>query len=160
MDDWQARVDAVWEAAGERGEEATLAAIDALVAERDPGDPLALFEAAGARDFAGREAEAEPLYRAALDAGLAEPQRGQAVIQLASTLRNRERPEEALSLLRDLLHEHPDHELADAARAFAALALFDAGLPAAALREALDALAPRLPRYSRVVTAYAAELED
>ncbi|WP_314148396.1 tetratricopeptide repeat protein [uncultured Leifsonia sp.] len=160
MDDWQERIDAVWHAAGERDEQETVAAIDALVAERDPGDPIALFEAAGARDFAGREAEAEPLYRAALDAGLAEPQRSQAIIQLASTLRNLDRPEEALGMLRDLLQEHPGHELAGAAHAFAALALFDSGLPAAALREALDALAQRLPRYGRAVAAYAAELED
>lgn len=160
MDDWQHRVDAVWAAAAERGEEATLAAIDALTAERPAGDPAALFESASARDFANREAEAEPLYRAALAAGLAEPARGQAVIQLASTLRVLGRPAEALELLRDLLQETPVHELRDAAHAFAALALFDEGLSAEALREALGALAPHLPRYGRAVTAYAAELED
>jgi hypothetical protein len=38
--------------------------------------------------------------------------------------------------------------------------LFDDGMPADALREALGALAPHLPRYGRAVTAYAAALDD
>ncbi|MEY9953759.1 tetratricopeptide repeat protein [Leifsonia sp. EB34] len=160
MDDWRQRVDAVWATAHEVGEQATVAAIDALVAERPADDPVALFEAAGARDFAGREAEAEPLYRAALANGLAEPERGQAIVQLASTLRNLGRPGDALALLRDFLAAEPDHPLADAARAFAALALFDDGLPADALRQALRALVPHLPQYGRAVEAYAAALDD
>lgn len=160
MDDWQARVSAVWAAADTAGEAATVEAIDALVAERPSDDALALFEAAGARDFAGRGAEAEPLYRAALANDLAEPERGQAIVQLASTLRNLDRPDESLAILRDFLLAEPEHPLADAARAFAALALFDDGLPADALREALGALAPHLPRYGRSVEAYAAALDD
>ena len=160
MDDWRQRVDAVWAAADDAGEAATVAAIDALVAERPEGDAEALFEAAGARDFAGREAEAEPLYRAALAADLGEPERGQAIVQLASTLRNLDRPDEALGLLRDFLLAEPEHPLADAARAFVALALFDDGFPADALREALGALAPHLSRYGRAVAAYAAALDD
>jgi hypothetical protein len=123
-------------------------------------DPVALFEEAGEHDSAGREEEAEPLYRQALAEGLAEPYRSQAVIQLASTIRNLGRQDETLELLRDLLAEQPEHELADAAHAFAALALFDQGLHAEALREALTALARHLPRYQRSVIAYAAELED
>ena len=55
-DDWRDRVDAVWADADDTNEEATLAAVDALVAERPADDAEALFEAAGARDFAGREA--------------------------------------------------------------------------------------------------------
>ncbi|MEY9850416.1 tetratricopeptide (TPR) repeat protein [Leifsonia sp. EB41] len=160
MDDWRQRVDAVWATADERGEEGTVASIDALVVERPEGDPVALFEAAGARDFAGREAEAEPLYRAALANGLTEPERGQAIVQLASTLRNLGRPGEALALLRDLLEAEPEHPLAGAAHAFAALALFDDGLPADALRESLRALVPHLPQYGRAVEAYAAALDD
>ncbi|MFF2051615.1 tetratricopeptide repeat protein [Leifsonia sp. NPDC058194] len=160
MDDWQQRVDAIWDDAAERGEEATLAAILALAAERPSGDPLALSESAGAYDYAGREAEAEPLYRAALDAGLPEPERSRATIQLASTLRNLDRPEEAVELLRDLLADRPHDPLAADARAFAALALFDLGLGAEALREALAALVPHLARYGRAVSAYAAELDD
>ena len=160
MDDWRQRVDAVWAAADDAGEDATLAAIDELVAERPVTDAEALFEAAGARDFAGREVDAEPFYRAALAHGLVEPYRGQAIVQLASTLRNLDRPAEALILLRDFLAAEPEHPLADAARAFAALALFDDGMRADALREALAALAPHLLQYGRAVTAYAAALED
>lgn len=160
MDDWRQRVDAVWAEAEELGEQGTVDAIDSLVAERAPDDPGALFESAGARDFAGREAEAEPLYRAGLAQGLAEPERGQAIVQLASTLRNLDRADESLALLRDFLLAEPGHPLADAAKAFAALALFDGGLHADALREALDALAPHLPRYRRAVEAYAAALDD
>jgi tetratricopeptide (TPR) repeat protein len=158
--DWRRRVDEVWATADDAGEEATLAAIDALVAEQPANDPEALFEAAGARDFAGQEVDAEPFYRAALAHGLTEPYRGQAIVQLASTLRNLDRPAESLSLLRDFLAAEPEHPLADAARAFAALALFDDGMRADALREALAALAPHLPRYARAVTAYAAALDD
>jgi len=159
MGEWQRRIDAVWDDAATRGEEATLAAILALAAER-PDDALGMYETAGAYDFAGREAEAEPLYRRALDAGLAEPERTRATIQLASTLRNLDRPEEAVELLRDLLAARPDDPLAADARAFAALALFDLGLHADALRESLTALSPHLGRYGRAVGAYAAELDD
>lgn len=160
MDDWQQRIDAVWEAAAGRPEEETVAAVLALTAERPESDPAALYESAGAYDFAGREAEAEPLYRRALAAGLAEPERSRAVIQLASTLRNLDRPAEAVELLRDLLAARPDDPLAPDARAFAALALHDLGLHAEALRESLAALGPHLGRYGRAVAAYAAELDD
>ncbi|WP_431277278.1 tetratricopeptide repeat protein [Leifsonia poae] len=156
--EWQERVDAVWGSAGENSEDEVVAAIDALVAERGETDAVALFESAGARDFAGREAEAEPLYRRALELGLEEPQRAQAMIQLASTLRNLGRADESVALLQRELAEHPEHPLADAARAFLALALHDAGEPTAALRVALAALAPRLPQYGRAVAAYAEEL--
>ncbi|MGO4535480.1 tetratricopeptide repeat protein [Leifsonia sp. 2MCAF36] len=159
-DDWRQRVDAVWATADDAGEEATLAAIDELVAKRPANDAEALFEAASARDFAGREADAEPFYRAALAHGLGEPFRGQAIVQLASTLRNLDRAAESLSLLRDFLAAEPEHPLADDARAFAALALFDDGMHADALREAIGALAPHLTRYGRAVTAYAAALDD
>lgn len=157
MGDWQQRVDAVWAMAYERAESETLAAIEALVAERPSSDPNALFEAAGARDFVGREAEAEPLYREALAGGLPEPWRGQAVIQLASTLRNLGHPAQAMALLNDMLRAHPAHELRDAARAFLALALLDLGRSADAVREALHTLAPHLPLYGRAVSAYADE---
>jgi tetratricopeptide (TPR) repeat protein len=160
MDDWQQRIDAVWDTAADRPEHETVAAVLAIAAERPEGDPAALYETAGAYDFAGREDEAEPLYRRALTAGLAEPERSRATVQLASTLRNLDRPAEAVQLLRDLLADRPDDPLAADARAFAALALHDLGLHAEALRESLTALAPHLGRYGRAVSAYAAELDD
>ena len=91
----------MWTDAGSRSEPEVEAAIESLVAERPADDALAVFELAGVRDYVGREAEAEPLYRRALELGLDEPQHGQAVIQLASTMRNLGRPDEALVLLRE-----------------------------------------------------------
>jgi hypothetical protein len=95
------------------------------------------------------------LYRAALSSGLDGDRRSQAVIQLASSLRNIDDPEAAIELLRDAA---PDHVTGDAAQAFLALALHDAGHTAAALRVALRALAPTLPLYAGAVVAYADEL--
>ena len=60
MDEWQHRVSAVWATAEGMADLDVVAAIDALVAEREPDDAAALFEAASARDYAGLEAEAEP----------------------------------------------------------------------------------------------------
>lgn len=159
MSDWDARVEAAWLQAGELDEAEVVARIDALVAERPADDARALLEAAGARDYAGLEVDAEPLYRRALERGLDEPYRAQAVIQLASTLRNLGRADESVTMLRDELAAHPHHELADAVRAFLALALATSGDTLAAASVALGALAPHLPRYSRAVASYADELQ-
>jgi len=99
-----------------------------------------------------------PFYRAALAAGLDDARRAQVVIQYASTVRNLGRPEESLDLLRAEFAGQPDHPLADAAAAFAALALASAGRPTEGLVAALHALAPHLPRYQRAVNAYADDL--
>lgn len=160
VDDWTTRVATVWADAGSRSEPEVEAAIESLVAERPADDAIAVFELAGVRDYVGREAEAEPLYRRALELGLDEPQHGQAIIQLASTVRNLGRPDDALTLLRETFAAHPEHPLADAATAFAALALADTGAEREALVAALRALAPHLPGYGRAVTAYADELLD
>jgi len=64
-DDWQHRVDAVWADAAKLTDDELVARIDALAAERDPGDATALAERGGARDSTGREEEAVALYRAA-----------------------------------------------------------------------------------------------
>lgn len=155
MTDWDARVEAVW--ADERLTDAErIPLIDALASERGPDDARALFERAGARDSAGIETAAVELYRAALAAGLDEEHRTQAVIQLASTLRNLGEIADALELLR--AERGRGGAFADAASAFYALALASAGEPRAAAAVALEALAPHLPRYTRSVTAYAREL--
>ena len=159
-DEWRARVAAVWADAASLGDDEVIARIDALAAGRGADDAIALYEAGGARDSAGREAEAEPLYLAALEAGLPEPERSQAIIQLASTVRNLGRPEESLELLRAEFAAKPDHPLADAATVFAALALHDLGRTTEALSATIAALAPHLPAYRRSVTAYAAALLD
>lgn len=156
-DDWQDRVDAVW-ADGSLGELDVVAAIDALAAERADDDPIALFERAGARDSAGLEADAEALYRRALEIGLDDERRTRATIQLASTIRNLGKIDEALAMLRAEYERKPGGDLHDAVAAFYALALASADDPAQAASVALTALAPHLTRYTRSVTGYAAEL--
>jgi tetratricopeptide (TPR) repeat protein len=157
--DWQERVDAVW-ADASLSEDAVVAAIDALADERPADHPVALFERAGARDSAGREAEAEVLYRRALAIGLDDGRRTRATIQLASTIRNLGQTDEALALLRAEYEREPRGELHDAAAAFYALALVSAGEAVTAASVALEALAPHLPRYTRSVRGYAAELRE
>jgi len=157
-DTWQSRIDAVWQAAPDMAELDVVGAIDALVAERPEDDPLALFEAAGARDSAGLEAEAEPLYRRALELGLPEHVAPRATIQLASTLRNLGKVDESIVLLEAQLHAHPADEWTGATAAFLALGLVSRGSEREAASVALSALADYLPLYQRSVRGYAAEL--
>lgn len=153
-DDWERRVAEAWASFGSRDEQASLELIDGLAAERPAGDPAGLYERASARDAIGREAEAVPLYRRALAAGLPEDRRRRAVIQLASSLRNIGEPAEAAALLTAELAVASD-ELDDAVRAFLALALADSGREREAVSVALTALAHRLPGYQRAVGEYA-----
>jgi hypothetical protein len=155
-DDWDARVAAFWATADDERADEAVAGMRALVAERPADDPRALYELASAHDFVGREAEAVPLYRAALDGGLDPQHRPLAVIQLASSLRNVGEAREAVALLEGL----PDDAHAPGRDAFLALALHDAGRPTEALAVALRRLAPALPEYGRAVAAYAHELAD
>ncbi|GAA2889015.1 tetratricopeptide repeat protein [Microbacterium esteraromaticum] len=158
-DEWQSRIDAVW-ADGALSDHERIARIDALAAELGAGHPVALFERAGARDSAGEEEAAEPLYRAALDAGLDPERRTRAIIQLASTIRNLGRVDESLQLLADEYERTRSAAMADEAAAFYALALVSSGDPVRGASIALEALAPHLTRYTRSVTGYAAELLD
>ncbi|WP_029145404.1 tetratricopeptide repeat protein [Microbacterium luticocti] len=158
-DDWQRRIDAVW-ADDALDDDDRVAAIDALAAELGDEHPVALFERAGARDSAGRETEAEPLYRAALGAGLDPGRRTRAVIQLASTIRNLGHLDEALGLLRAEYEATRGADMQDEAAAFYALALVSSGDAVRGASVALTALAPHLSRYTRSVRGYAAELLD
>ncbi|MEU4689372.1 tetratricopeptide repeat protein [Actinoplanes sp. NPDC023714] len=150
---WEQRIAEFWRTADDSDSAATLQAMQDLVAGRD--DPDAVYEWASVHDFLGREADAVPLYRRALDAGLRPPRRQQAIVQLGSSLRNIGRPDEAVALLSA---QQPDDVVGDAARAFLALALHDSGRTEEALRVALRALAATLPLYGRAVSAYADEL--
>ena len=156
-DDWSARIDALWGDAT-IDDRVRIARIDALASERPEGDARSLFERAGARDAAGHEEDAEPLYRAALEAGLDDDRRPQAVIQLASTLRNLGRAEEAIRMLRAELDRDPVSPLRDEAAAFLSLCLVSAGDAREAASVALSTLAPHLSLYRRSVASYAAEL--
>ncbi len=158
-DDWEARVAAFWAqaAADDSDIEGILTGMKALVAERPPGDPAALFEWASVHDFLGRERQAIHLYREAIDGGLDGDRRPQALIQLASSLRNDGQPDAAIRVLNGM---RPSDVTGDAGSAFLALALFDAGRPDEALRVALEALAKTLPLYGPAVARYAAELDE
>jgi len=155
-DEWERTVAGVWATAAQRSDDDVIAAITALAKQRPDDDPAALFERASAHDYAGQEPLAEPLYRAALDAGLDDDRRPRAVIQLASTLRNLGRSSDSIELLS--AYQDAEDDLGDARAAFLALALMDAGRPKEALRAALEALAAHLPQYQRAVRFYAAEL--
>ena len=154
---WNDRVAAFWAGADDEDDERMLDAMRRLIQERAAEDPDALYEWASVHDFLGREADAVPLYRAALDAGLAGDRRPQAVIQLASSLRNTGDAAAAIELLQDVPDDAPTGA---AAKAFLALALHDAGRADEALRVALNALAPTLPLYRRAVSTYADALID
>lgn len=157
--DWERRVADAWASFDRHGEAEFVAVIERLAAELPPDSPVGLFERAGAYDATDRPDLAVPLYRRALDRGLAGGRRRQAVIQLASSLRNLGRAEEGVALLRAELAAGSD-ELDDAVRAFLALALVDTGREREAVALALAALAPHLPRYQRSVAAYARLLAD
>jgi hypothetical protein len=170
---WQGRVSEVWATADALSDEALVLAIDALVAEQPENHATAIFEAASARDFVGREADAEPLYRLAIARGLDAATQPRAVIQLASTLRNlatiestgaatqtagAELLSEAVALLEELMAQHPDDEWTAPAAAFLALTLVSRGQEREAASVALVALAGLLPVYNSSVRDYAAAL--
>jgi tetratricopeptide (TPR) repeat protein len=157
-DQWDARVAAVWAAAPNLSDDEVLSQIDALAAERGESDAAALFEAAGARDYLGLEEEAEPMYRRAIELGLDAVRYPQAVIQLASTIRNLGKADESVALLSEWLAENGQHPLADQGRAFLALALVSTGREREAAALAIATLATHLDRYSRSLAGYAAEL--
>lgn len=155
-DDWEDRIAALW---GDEtlDDEARIERMRTLSADA-PHPALGAFELGGALDSAGREAEADEQYAAATTARLAEidaSRAAQLVIQYASTLRNLGRIDEAIMMLR----EAPPHPSVGAAHdVFLALALHSAGRVDEALRVAIEAVEPTLPRYNRSIRAYAAEL--
>src|SRR5437763_9827841 len=123
---WEQRLDDVWKKIDAYDAEDFVVRIDAMAAELPPGNAIGLFERGGAQDSTGHPDLAVPLYRGALDAGLAGPRRRRAIIQMASSLRNLGHAEEAATLLTAELGA-PSDELDDAVRAILALALVDLG---------------------------------
>jgi tetratricopeptide (TPR) repeat protein len=154
--DWDTQFDAIW-ADESLSDLERIERIDRLAAPW--GDnAIALFHRAGARDSAGHEEEAEPLYRRALELGLDDDHRVRPVVQLASALRNLGRVHEAVWMLGEEHANHPASPYRDAVAAFYALALVASGESTRAASVALGALAPHLPAYSRSVAAYAREI--
>ncbi|MCK6080715.1 tetratricopeptide repeat protein [Microbacterium sp. EYE_5] len=156
-DQREQRIADVWASADDARPDALRAAMDGALGPEATDDARALFERASVEDFLGEEAAAIPLYRAALDAGLTSPLRSQAIIQLASSLRNVGDASGAIAVLRRM---PAGDALAGAAGGFRALALYDDDKPARALRTALDALAGEVPMYSRALRAYAEDVRS
>lgn len=153
----EAAIDALWEMADASGR---ITEAERLLAGR-PGDARLTYEYAGTFDSAGAADRAVPLYREALALGLREPYRHRAQLQLASSLRNLGRLDEARELVDEVVGRLPDSL---GAAAFRALVQHDAKDPAA-LRDLLTALVTTstdedVVRYRRALTAYAAALED
>src|ERR1700734_4095813 len=89
------------------------------LARQHPGDAHALFEYAGALDFAGREAEAAPVYEQAFSAPPAGDGLRRPLIQYGRTLRNLGRFDEAVQVMRRADEPFPGP---DSIAAFVALA--------------------------------------
>jgi cyanophycin synthetase len=125
-----------------------------------PGDPRLVYELASAHDAASQEQTAIPLYHEALAAGLREPHRHRARIQLASSLRAVGQADLAYSLLTELALERPGNP---AVEAFRALAAIDSGRAGEAVADLVDALLHHAgdedsQSYRQALHAYAAEL--
>jgi tetratricopeptide (TPR) repeat protein len=157
--DWERRLDELWASLDQLGEEEFVARMDELVGELPEGSAVASYERASAFDSTGHSDRAVPLYREALERGLGDDRRRQAVIQLASSLRNLGEASESVALLSAERSATSD-ELDDAVDAFLALALVDAGREREAASVALLALSRHLTRYQRSLTNYARELDD
>ncbi|MFI6853363.1 tetratricopeptide repeat protein [Streptomyces sp. NPDC050416] len=165
--DWEDRVAALWDrfddyAETEEDEARFRADVDALVAELPEGSPLRPFERACAWDSTGHSDQAVPLYREALDLGLAgvSPYKARRTkIQLASSLRNIGQAAEGVKLLEAEL-DAPSDELDDPVRYFLALCLSSLGRDREALSLALGTLAPHMARYQRSAAYYAQALVE
>jgi hypothetical protein len=162
-EEWEARVEALWQRTESMRPDDLIRAVDALADERQPDDAIAMFERACARDTAGVESEAEQYYRAALASGRLDPyRRSRASIQLASTLRILGRLAESEKLLVEELDRHleagNDRALHDEARATLALTYIAQGRANEAAGLALCALVPYLSRYNRSMSRNAAQL--
>lgn len=83
-----------------------------------------------------------------------------AVVQLASTMRNRGQPAESVELLRPEFARGDDPHFRAACAAFLSLALVDCGRSTEAVATALHGLVPLLNDYGRSVSHYASELSQ
>jgi tetratricopeptide (TPR) repeat protein len=156
---WEKRVSKLWGEIDSYDEDDFVDRVDAIVAELPPRSAIGLFERGAALDSTGHSDRAVPLYAAALEAGLEGERRRRAVIQMASSLRNLGKPQDALDLLTSEAAASSD-ELDGAVATFRALALVDLGREREAAAVALTALSSYLPRYNRSVARYAQELTD
>ncbi len=110
-------------------------------------------------DSAGREEEAIPHYRRAIELGLEVEDLAPALLGLGSSLRNVGELEESVAVLSEAVARFPEHA---ALKVFLGYALWSAGRTAEAMRSVIDAVyvAPTadVVRYERAIRGYAAEL--
>ena len=157
---WESRVQKAWASATPESAEERIKTIEQLASEKPPNDPVALFERASAQDSYGSEFEAEPLYKAAIAAGLSnvDPARNtQAFIQLASTLRNLGKLEEATATLAEAEKLDVDLDQANWVRAFQLLCKLSMGEDITESKAELEILSQLLTRYQASVTRFAKE---
>ena len=152
--EWEQKLSELWASFDETTEEEFLTRMEKLVAELPADNAVAVFERAGALDSTGHSDLAVPLYRQALKLGLPGERRRQAVIQMASSLRNLGQASESVALL-TAEQEIESNDLDDAVSAFLALALVDTGHEREAASLALIALSRHMTRYQRSLSNYA-----
>jgi tetratricopeptide (TPR) repeat protein len=157
--DWEQRLADLWASIDDHADDDFLTRMDALVAELPAESPVGLYERASAQDSTGHSDLAVPLYRRALELGLDDDRRRQAVIQMASSLRNLGQASESVALLTTERDSGSD-ELDDAVDAFLALALVDVGREREAVSLALTALSRHMTRYRRSLSNYAQALAE
>jgi len=157
--EWEGHVQKMWDSFDELSENDFRAQMEELIALYPLEGGAGLFETAAMWDATGRSDLAVALYESAVERGLTEERRRRAIIQLASSMRNIGRVEEAAVMLEDEGGVTSD-ELDDAVVAFRALALADLGRERKALSVSLIALSAHLPRYQRSLKAYALDLVD
>jgi tetratricopeptide (TPR) repeat protein len=157
--DWEQRLAGLWASIDEHSEGQFIDRMDALVAELPADSAVGLYERASAFDTTGHSDRAVPLYRQALERGLGDDRRRQAVIQLASSLRNLGQAQESVVLL-TAEREAGSDGLDDAVDAFLALALVDTGREREAASVALTALSRHMTRYQRSLSNYARAIAD
>jgi tetratricopeptide (TPR) repeat protein len=158
-EEWEQRVADLWASIDDHSEKEFLAKMDGLVAELPSDSAAGAYERGSAFDSTGHSDLAVPLYRQALERGLDDGRRRQAVIQLASSLRNLGQADESVALL-TVEREAGSDELDDAVNAFLALALVDTGREREAVSVALTALSRHMTRYQRSLANYARLLSD
>jgi Flp pilus assembly protein TadD len=159
MIEWEQRLSVLWASMDDHSEQEFLQKMERLVGELPPDNAVGIFERAGSLDSTGRSDLAVPLYRRALELGLPGQRHRQAVIQMASSLRNIGHASESVALLTAEAARESD-ELDDAVSATLALALVDVGREREAVSVAVTALTRHMTRYQRSMSNYARLLSD
>lgn len=156
-DQWEASVRDLWDRLDSFDRETGVAAMREVAQACPATDGRAAFELAGMFDSMGFEAQASEEYERALKRGLDDARHAQLAVQYGSTLRNLGRLDEAIAVL----SAAPVHESTGSApRVVLALALHSAGRKDEALRVAIEAHVPALPRYQRSMRNYAVALTE